>query len=589
MRSISYIKKLAIPYLIVISTILVIIGLATSKYFENFILENWQKELITEAKMAADQVLYSGAINDPESLAVIVDRLAVVTGHRVTVILPDGLVVAESSRDPVSLENHLLRPEIQAALSGRTEAVIRTSTTVHMRLMYAAAPLVEKGVIIAVIRLAKPMDQLDKTMAGFNRFLVITEGLGIVICVILMYLQSNKRVNPLSKVSEKIRQLSLGDLKKISPVARDDEIGTIITSFNTMVDKITLQIAEMQEDRNKMDAILSNMKDGVILVNEQGIVTQINPAAQKMFDIDLNSADGGSLTEVVRQHQVIDLWKRCQENRDTQSVLLQLSLDQEIIQATASPVEENLPGDVLLLFQDLTLVNKLQTVRQDFISNVSHELRTPLASLKVLAETLLDGAIRDPKAADQFLAQMDGEIDNLTQIVQELLELSKIESGRVPLSLQPISPDDLVAPAIERMRLQAERAGISLINNLPGDLQQVNADSNRIQQVLVNLLHNAIKFTNPGGSVTVAAVNDEKSIIFSVTDTGLGIAEDDQLRIFERFYKTDRSRASSGTGLGLSIARHLIDGHGGRIWVKSKIGTGSTFFFSLPKSTHSNK
>jgi len=325
------------------------------------------------------------------------------------------------------------------------------------------------------------------------------------------------------------------------------------------------------------------------LVNEQGIVTQINPAAQKMFDIDLNSADGGSLTEVVRQHQVIDLWKRCQENRDTQSVLLQLSLDQEIIQATASPVEENLPGDVLLLFQDLTLVNKLQTVRQDFISNVSHELRTPLASLKVLAETLLDGAIRDPKAADQFLAQMDGEIDNLTQIVQELLELSKIESGRVPLSLQPISPDDLVAPAIERMRLQAERAGISLINNLPGDLQQVNADSNRIQQVLVNLLHNAIKFTNPGGSVTVAAVNDEKSIIFSVTDTGLGIAEDDQLRIFERFYKTDRSRASSGTGLGLSIARHLIDGHGGRIWVKSKIGTGSTFFFSLPKSTHSNK
>lgn len=589
MRSISYIKKLAIPYLIVISTILVIIGFATSKYFENFILENWQKELITEAKMAADQVLYSGAINDPESLAVIVDRLAAVTGHRVTVILPDGLVIAESSRDPVSLENHLMRPEIQAALSGRTEAVIRTSTTVHMRLMYAAAPLVEEGDIIAVIRLAKPMDQLDKTMAGFNRFLVITEGLGIVICIILMYLQSNKRVNPLSRVSEKIRQLSLGDLKKISPVTRDDEIGTIISSFNTMVDRITLQIAEMQEDRNKMDAILSNMKDGVILVNEQGIVTQINPAAQKLFDIDLNSADGGSLTEVVRQHQVIDLWKRCQENRESQSVLLQLSLDQEIIQATASPVEENLPGDVLLLFQDLTLVNKLQTVRQDFISNVSHELRTPLASLKVLAETLLDGAIKDPKAADHFLAQMDGEIDNLTQIVQELLELSKIESGRVPLSLQPISPDDLVTPAIERMRLQAERAGVSLINNLPGDLQQVNADSNRIQQVLVNLLHNAIKFTNPGGSVTVAAVDDEKSIIFSVTDTGLGIAEDDQLRIFERFYKTDRSRASSGTGLGLSIARHLIDGHGGRIWVKSKIGTGSTFFFTLPKSTSSNK
>lgn len=589
MRSISYIKRLAIPYLLVISSILVIIGFATSKYFENFILENWQKELIIEANLAVDQVLYSDAIHDPESLAVVVERLAASTGNRVTIILPDGLVIGESSRAPDTLENHLMRPEIQAALSGRTETVIRTSTTLHMRLLYAAAPLVENGNIIAVIRLAKPIDQLDNKMAGFNRFLVITEGLGIVLCIILMYLQSNKRVNPLSRVSEKIRQLSLGDLKKISPVTRDDEIGTIITSFNTMVDKITLQIAEMQEDRNKMDAILSNMKDGVILVNEQGIVTQLNPAAQKMFDIDLNSADGGSLTEVVRHHQVIDLWKSCQENRDTQSVLLQLSLDQEIIQATASPVEENLPGDVLLLFQDLTLVHKLQTVRQDFISNVSHELRTPLASLKVLAETLSDGAIKDPKAADHFLAQMDSEIDNLTQIVQELLELSKIESGRVPLSLRSISPVDLVAPAIERMRLQAERAGISLINNLPGDLQQVNADSNRIQQVLVNLLHNAIKFTNPGGSVTVTAVDDENSIIFSVTDTGLGIAEDDRLRIFERFYKTDRSRASSGTGLGLSIARHLIEGHGGRIWVKSKIGTGSTFFFTLPKSEPSFK
>jgi two-component system phosphate regulon sensor histidine kinase PhoR len=583
MRSISYIKKLAIPYLLVISAILVIIGLATSNYFEDFILENWQKELITEANLAVDQVSYSDSINNPESLAVIVEKLAAVTGNRVTIILPDGLVIAESSRDPGTLENHLMRPEIQAALAGRTEAVIRTSTTVHMRLLYAAAPLVENGDIIAVIRLAKPIDQLDKAMAGFNRFLVVTEGLGILLCIFLMYLQSNKRVNPLARVSEKIRQLSLGDLKKITPLTRDDEIGTIITSFNSMVDKITLQIAEMQEDRNKTDAILSNMKDGVILVNEQGIVTQLNQAAQRMFDIDLNSADGGSLTEVVRHHQVIDLWKRCQEHRDTQSALLQLSLDQEIIQATASPVEENLPGDVLLLFQDLTLVNKLQTVRQDFISNVSHELRTPLASLKVLAETLLDGAINDPKASDHFLAQMDGEIDNLTQIVQELLELSKIESGRVPLTLQPVSPIDLVAPSIERMHLQAERAGISLINNLTDNLEHVNADSNRIQQVLVNLLHNAIKFTNPGGSVTVTAEDDKKFIVFSVADTGLGIAEEDQLRIFERFYKTDRSRASSGTGLGLSIARHLIEGHGGRIWVKSQIGTGSTFFFTLPK------
>ena len=201
MRSISYIKKLAIPYLLMISIILVIIGFATSKYFENFILENWQKELVIEVNLAADQVLYSGTIHDVEALAVVVERLAASTGNRVTIILPDGLVIGESSRAPDTLENHLLRPEIQAALSGRTETVIRTSTTLHMRLLYAAAPLEENGAIIAVIRLAKPIDQLDKTLAGFNRFLIITEGLGIILCVLLMYLQSNKRVNPLSRVS----------------------------------------------------------------------------------------------------------------------------------------------------------------------------------------------------------------------------------------------------------------------------------------------------------------------------------------------------------------------------------------------------
>ena len=584
MKNLSYIKKLAIPYVLIITGLLLAVAIFTSNYFEKFLLSNWENALNTETKLAAGQLYYSNALEDPAVLTQLVGSLAELTGYRVTVILPDGMVIGESARDPGTMENHLARPEIQSALAGQTTTVIRTSSTLHTRFMYSASPLVKNGEVIAIIRLAKPAVSIEETMRQYKQIIYLIALAGILMCLLLMLLQSWKRSNPLMKLSTNIKNLSLGNLNRIEQKTRNDEIGIIITSFNSMIDRITLQIAAIQDERKKMNAILSNMKDGVVLVNKEGNVTLINPAAQDMFEIDPESAIGGSLVEVVRHYQVIDLWKECKEMHTTRNTLIQVSTDQDSIQATASPIEENLPGDVLLLFQDLTLLRKLQTIRQDFVSNVSHELRTPLASLKVLVETLLDGALKDPNAADHFLQQMNGEVDNLTQIVQELLELSKIESGKVPLERVSIHPSELILPAIERMQLQAERGGILLSNEIPEELPFVFADSNRIQQVLVNLIHNAIKFTNSGGRITVSTETEKQTVLFKVTDTGIGISADDLGRIFERFYKTDRARASGGTGLGLSIARHIIEGHGGKIWAESQPGRGSTFVFSIPIS-----
>jgi two-component system phosphate regulon sensor histidine kinase PhoR len=239
-------------------------------------------------------------------------------------------------------------------------------------------------------------------------------------------------------------------------------------------------------------------------------------------------------------------------------------------------------GEVLMVFQNLTRVRRLETVRRDFISNISHELRTPLASLKALVETLQEGALEDPPAARRFLKQMEIEIDNLTQMVQEVLELTRIESGRVPLELKTIDPCEFLDSSIERMKLQAERAGLTLRLECTPDLPAVRADSGRMMQVFVNLIHNAIKFTQPGGEIIVSASPQEKEVVFSVKDTGVGIASEDLTRIFERFYKADRSRSGGGTGLGLSIARHMVEAHGGRIWVESELNVGSTFYFTLP-------
>jgi len=229
-------------------------------------------------------------------------------------------------------------------------------------------------------------------------------------------------------------------------------------------------------------------------------------------------------------------------------------------------------------------VKRLESVRQDFVSNVSHELRTPLSSLKALLETLKDGAIHDPRAAEHFLNQMDQETDNLIQMVEELLELSRIESGKVPLNICSVQPFELLKTALDRMKVQAQRADlrIKIKINSNSIIPSVQADPQRIELVLINLIHNAIKFTEPGGKILLDAKQEKNFVIFSVKDTGKGITPDDLNRIFERFYKSDRARATQGTGLGLSISRHIIESHNGKIWAESEIDKGSTFYFSLP-------
>ena len=227
-------------------------------------------------------------------------------------------------------------------------------------------------------------------------------------------------------------------------------------------------------------------------------------------------------------------------------------------------------------------MRRLETVRRDFITNISHELRTPLASIKALSETLQSGALEDPQAAEHFLERMDMEVDALTQIVAEILELTRIESGQAPLKIKSAKPCKLVRKAAKRLSEQAQRAGLSLETECPDNLPNIYADSSRLGQVLSNLLHNAIKFTPEGGQIVLKATQYEDVVEFSVQDNGIGIPADDVSRIFERFYKADHARAEEGTGLGLAIARHLVEAHGGRIWVESIEGRGSTFYFTVP-------
>ncbi len=377
----------------------------------------------------------------------------------------------------------------------------------------------------------------------------------------------------------KIRQAAEGGFPVDELPTDYQDIEALSSAVHSLGMSFTRQIESLNAERARLEATLTQITDGVLIADAQGRIQMTNPAAEKLFG-EGDTLTGKTVSLALRHHQLIETWRKCQHSRELQSDSVELPATHKFLQLIAIPDQH--AGGAILLVQDLTRIRRLETVRRDFISNVSHELRTPLASLKALTETLQEGALDDPPAAHRFLGRIQIEVDALTQMATELLELSRIESGQVPLEFKSIAPARLLSSAEDRMKTQAERTGLSLLTSCESDLPAIYADLPRLQQVLVNLIHNSVKFTPPGGEVRLAAQVDGHFIRFSVQDTGCGIPQDDLPRIFERFYRVDRSRTGGGTGLGLSIARHIVEAHGGRIWAESREGEGSSFYFNIP-------
>jgi two-component system phosphate regulon sensor histidine kinase PhoR len=380
------------------------------------------------------------------------------------------------------------------------------------------------------------------------------------------YYQLRREVN---EYADRIRQNNFdSDLKELGNLS--SAVASVISAFNH-------QHSTLDEERSRLATVLEQMTDGVLIVDSQGLIQFANPAAGKLFQT--SDPTHRSIVEVIRHHQLVEAWRR-QQTRQLQSESVEIPTRHQYLQLVVIPDQHS--SGSLLLAQDLTRIRRLETVRRDFISNLSHELRTPLASLKALTETLQDGALEDPPAARRFIDQIQIEVDAITQMVTELLELSRIESGRLSLDRKHLDPYDLLVSASKRMSLQAERARLTLRVECMEDLPNVNIDLQRLEQVLVNLIHNAVKFTRAGGEIVLLAEKGIGEVRFAVRDTGIGIPEEDVSRIFERFYRVDKSRAGSGTGLGLSIAKHIVEAHGGKIWAESVERQGSTFYFTIP-------
>jgi two-component system phosphate regulon sensor histidine kinase PhoR len=563
--------------------ILVCIG-GLSSYLSHFFRESYLDDLETQLADQAWLVADSSASYFSDGQKEYIDSLAKKLGEgiegRVTIIGKDGTVLGDSIEDPKTMENHANRPEVIQALAGKTGSSIRYSETLGYDMMYVALPIVVDSELVGVARVSLPLTDINVHLNHINVTIIWVSLLAAAIAILLSLQLSKLTIGPVKKLTSMSRRIAEGEFDQEIDTASRGEVGELATAFNLMAAKIKYMVYMIAAERDLMGVVLSNMGDGTLVIDGEGKVTTINKSACNILQLKKEEVIGQTLIEVARDYELNEIWQRCVQSNQRQTGSVEIRQTKQFLLVIASPLEDE--GGCLLLLQNLTELRRLEQVRQDLMSNISHELRTPLASIKALAESLQDGAVEDPELSRDFLSKMNAEIDKLTQMVQELGELSRIESGEAPLRRESMELAEIIKQAVERLRAQSDRAGLSIVLDIPDKLPNPSIDRERIEQVLINLIHNAIKFTPPGGSVTVSARKENSHVLVSVSDTGVGIPADDLPRIFERFYKADKSRSGGGTGLGLAIAKHIIEAHGGRIWAESVEGKGSTFHFTLP-------
>ena len=402
----------------------------------------------------------------------------------------------------------------------------------------------------------------------------------IVIFILIAVLIARIIIRPLRQITKAANGIAAGNLDQQMPINNDDEIGRLAHAFNEMSQNLKTTMATVVDERSNLATVLSNLTDGVVMIDYEERILLANPTAERLFSFKEANVTGYPLIEATHDYEIDEVVKKCISTTHEQTA--QLESAGRFLRIIAVPISPGRSSATLILFQDLTELRNLQTMRRELIGNISHDLRTPIAGIKAMVETLQDGAIEDKQTALNFLTRIDSEVDRLTQMVMELTELSRIETGKAELRMEPVNINLLIEEVVAQMNPLADSRAIIITTSLDLSLPLIKVDRERIRQTLINLVHNAIKFNNPGGRVIVSTKHDSESATMDVSDTGIGISKDDLPHIFERFYKSDRARSQSGSGLGLAIAKHTVQAHGGTLSVKSEQGKGSTLSFNLP-------
>ena len=508
---------------------------------------------------------------------------------RVTFIDKLGVVLADSDKaasEVPAMENHADRPEVKMAFLGITGEDVRYSKTLKIDMLYVALPIKANQNVIAVIRLALPLEQVHRILATTRQTIILSLLFALVLAFVIGSLLSRSIIKPINRIIYVSRKFAQGDFNHQLYQDSRDEIGELAFTLNAMAEDIQNKIREVELQNQQLQNIFQSMVEGIILVDKSLVIITVNAPIEKMFGVAGKDIKSKLLLEAIPNNDIAEVIN--QVLKSGQLLTKELSIVWPVnrtFQLNASPIFQNKEvTGCLLVMHDVTEIRKLERVRSDFVANVSHELKTPLTSIKGFVETLIEGALEDKENAKHFLQIIQEHTDRLNNLINDLLELSYLESKVIKLESQSFIFKDLVDKVLNGFRVQIQKISLGVNNEiLPGI--SLEADQAKIEQVLTNLVDNAIKFNHEKGSIRIYSQELDGKIKVIIEDSGLGIPAKDIPRIFERFYRVDkaRSREMGGTGLGLSIVKHIIELHQGSVGVESTEGLGSKFWFILPK------
>ncbi len=584
--------KLTLTLIGFVGISLIAAGIYLNQALETFAVEALEARLATAARLLMEDARGLVARRaGPDAVRAFAVRASEPSGSRITLIALDGRVLGDSDVLTAALpqvENHAGRPEVRAALAGHVGRHLRRSVTIDQPLLYVALPVRDGDQITAVLRLALPLSAVTASYRAIHRVMLIGGLVALLVALGIGMFVAGRVTDPVVQMQTIAREMSEGNFAARAPVRSPDEIGVLARAINTLAQRLRDRLADLQHERAKIGAILDGMVEGVLAVDGRGHVVLMNERARTMFGLQTARPEGTPLLEVVRHVGLHELVGRCRLSGEGTVVRRELRVAgpfERTVQANAVPLRlaADDPGVVMVL-HDVTELRRLEQVRTEFVANVSHELRTPLTAIHGYLETLLSGALEDRDHARRFLEIVFRHTERLGRLLNDLTDLSNIELGRVILKIEPTRVDEVIESVLAIIKPRADSGGVTLTADLPGPLP-VQADRDRLAQILINLVDNAVKYTPRGGRVTVRARPVAAArVAIAIEDTGVGIPAEDLPRITERFYRVDkaRSRELGGTGLGLAIVKHLVAAHGGQLEIESEVERGTIVRVTLP-------
>ena len=593
LRSFAWRVSIAYATVILVSLALLIFFLRETPSEPDFaeLEARQEREIALAATLVASHLADPSPVSSPETLQELSQTLSQWLNGRVAVISLSGAVLADSGLDITDIDgappsnfdwssdNNLLRARLGNVATAH-KLVFHADPS---RYLLTAAPVTVDGEIVGVLTLETPIPDAPPAIAAPLIWFTgwgLAAGLLALAAIGLIAGHSSRSRQALQDLVEGAEKLEQGDYEHRAPLPASSETGPLTEAFNRMADTIQAAIGRLSSERDTLSAVLDTMADGVVVTGPTGQVTLLNPAARELLGIPARQVEGLRLVELVPDNEIHQVIARCHEEQTRQQSEISLLRPRRYLSAIATPLDND--GGALLTLHDLTRMRQVETSQKEFVSNVSHELRNPMASIKAMVETLESGAVNDAQVALDFLGRMRGDVDRINSLVDDLLELSRMESGQFQIEAEPMVLANLVQSVKKQFSDVARLQEVEIVTEVAEDLPPVLADGEKLAQVFVNLVENALKFTPAKGAISIRAQAGDEYVQVRLQDTGIGVAPQHLPHIFERFYKVNRSRRDSGTGLGLSIVKQLVEAHGGQITAESKEGEGTAFTFTVP-------